>query len=199
MRQIYVESYFKGFKKLVNYSLLKDHPQKDVIERRLKIIDFFDAYGKEATKDAFQVSRSTVYLWKKKLKNSEGKVSSLAPKSKAPRRVRKRVTNPLIIQFVKDYRTKHPGVGKEAIKPELDEYLKEMGIPSISESTIGRIVKDLKKRNLIPDLASKLTFRAKEDKFYEKAYKRRRKKLRRRGYLPQKLRRPSSNGLHYPI
>jgi len=59
-------------------------------------------------------------------------VSSLAPKSKAPRRVRKRVTNPLIIQFVKDYRTKHPGVGKEAIKPELDEYLKEMGIPSIS-------------------------------------------------------------------
>ena len=102
MRQIYVESYFKGFKKLVNYSLLKDHPQRDVIEKRLKIIDFFDAYGKEATKDAFQVSRSTVYLWKKKLKNSEGKVSSLAPKSKAPRARRKRVTNPSIMQFIKD-------------------------------------------------------------------------------------------------
>jgi hypothetical protein len=56
-------------------------------------------------------------------------------------------------------------VGKETIKPELDSYYKRKRIASVSESTIGRIIKDLKERNLIPDLRSKLSFYGKSGKF----------------------------------
>lgn len=185
MKQIYIESYFKGFKKLSNYSLLANHPQKDIIEKRIRIIKFFDIYGKEATKEAFSVSRSTVFLWKKRLREAKGSLIALAPKSRAPKRKRNRQTHPAICEFIKDYRTIHPGVGKDVIKPELDEYCQRKGIASISESTVGRLIKELKEKNLIPNLSSKLSYNARQDKFILKTRKKR-KKLRRKGYHPQK-------------
>lgn len=185
MKQIYINGYFKGFNKLNTYSLLKDHPQAEVIEKRLKIMSFFDTYGSETTSDAFGVARSTVYLWKKKLKQEKGRLTALAPASKAPCNRRQRKVNPSIIKFIKDYRKKHPGVGKEAIKPALDKYLKEKEVTTISESTIGRIIKDLKQKGLITDFDSRLTFNAVTGRFYSKKYIRR-KKLRRGCYNPQK-------------
>lgn len=185
MKQIYVDRYFKGFKRLQDYSLLKGHPQEEIMLKRIKIIKFFDKYGAQATKEAFSCSRSTVYLWKKKLKDSGGKLIALAPLPKVPKTKRKRQTNPLIVKFIREYRTVHPGVGKEAVKPELDNYCKEKRLDSVSESTIGRIIGNLKEKNLIPCFSSKLSYNAKEDKFRLKV-KKKRKKLRRKGYAPQK-------------
>lgn len=128
MKQIYVESYFKGFRSLQGYSLLKGHPQREVIERRLKIISFYERHGGEATRDAFGVSRSTVFLWKKKLREADGRIISLAPVSTAPIGRRKRETHPLIVSFIKDYRLKHPGVSKETIQPQLDLYCQNKAI-----------------------------------------------------------------------
>ena len=185
MQQIYVNGYFKGFNKLNTYSLLKDHPQREVIKKRLKTINFYEKYGEKATREAFCVARSTVFLWKKKLKEEKGRLTALAPASKAPHRRRKRQINPTIIKFIKDYRKKHPGVGKEAIKSGLDQYLKEKSLGTISESTIGRLLKDLKEKGLILDNPNGLTFRADTSKFYKKKNKRRKKK-RRGSYRPQK-------------
>jgi putative transposase len=186
MRQIYINGYFKGFNKLNTYSLLKEHPQAEVIEKRLKIISFFDRFGYEATEEAFNVSRSTVYLWKKHLKEAKGRITALAPKSKAPHHKRQRKVSPSIINFIKDYRTLHPGVGKETIKPCLDLYCQSQGLATISESTIGRIINDLKKRCLIPDLSSRLNYYARSDRFHKRPFKPKRKKLRRKGYQPKK-------------
>jgi transposase-like protein len=94
MKQIYVNGFFKGFNKLNTYSLLKDHPKRQVIEKRLKIIAFFERFGSEATKEAFNVSRSTVYLWKRKLSVANGRLTALAPLSKAPINRRQRKINP---------------------------------------------------------------------------------------------------------
>ena len=46
---------------------------------------------------------------------------------------------------------------KEAIKPALDEYCKEKNIESVSESTIGRVIKDLKELGMLMDNKVKIT------------------------------------------
>jgi len=118
MQTIYPYGYFQGFRKTRDrLGGIIEHPKKEEIERRIKTIAFFDKYGATATKEAFEVSRSTVYCWKKKLKDGQGKILSLAPGSRAPKRKRKREIDLRIISFIKDYRTIHPGVGKETIKP----------------------------------------------------------------------------------
>ena len=48
---------------------------------RLKVIEFSNKYGVKEASDAFNVPRATIYRWKKLLKNSNGKLNSLIPKS----------------------------------------------------------------------------------------------------------------------
>ena len=161
-----------------------DHPQKDKIERRVKIIDFFDSYGALATKEAFGFSRSSIYLWKKKLRDSQGKLSSLAPGDKAPKKRRKRKVNPLIEEFILFYRHKYHGVGKEAIKPALDKYCLKKGVDIISESSIGRLIKYLKQSGRIDDRNIKLRIHGGSGKLMVRK-KKRVKKIRRKGYMPK--------------
>ena len=86
MKQIYVESYFRsGYSRFMQYiNNIGNHAKRECIEKRLDIIKFFDEFGSDATRKAFYKSRSTVYLWKRKLKLSEGKLSALAPGDTTP-------------------------------------------------------------------------------------------------------------------
>jgi len=187
MQQIYVSEYFKGYNLFMKFiNNIYSHPQKEIIEKRLKIIEFYDEYGRKATKDAFNVGRSTVFLWKKKLKENEGKLSVLASLSRAPKTPRKSKVPLSIRQFIQNYRTKHPRASKETIKPELDEYCRICGIKSISESTIGRIIKDLTQKNLIPRYQAKLSFQARTGRFIERKAIALYRKQRRKGYQPEK-------------
>jgi len=163
---------------------VENHPQREVIERRIKIINFFGKYGEQATREAFGKARSTVFLWKKRLKEGGGKLSSLAPLSRAPKRRRESKINPMIKEFIKQYRYLHPGVGKETVKPALDEYCKNSGFNSISESSIGRIIKELKEKGQIPLLKSNLSFYARTGKFVTRKPAKRAKKLRRGKFVP---------------
>jgi transposase len=45
-----------------------NHPKQKIIEERIKIIEFLDEYGEQAIRKAFGKGRSTIYLWKQKLK-----------------------------------------------------------------------------------------------------------------------------------
>jgi len=98
--------------------------------------------------------------WKKKLKDSGGKLSSLAPESKAPRTRSERKVSKEHKEFIEDYRHPHPGVSKETLYPELKDYCQENNLPIISESTIGRIIKGLKEQGQLPQHL-KLSFYAK--------------------------------------
>ena len=184
MQQIYIESYFRsGYTRFMNYiSNISTHPDKKIIEERLKILEFFDEFGTDATKKAFDKGRSTLFLWKKTLKEDGGRLSALAPKKTKPKHFRQSMISPEINHFIKDYRLIHPGVGKETIKAELDHYCKREELPLISESTIGRIIKKLKEHSLIPR-TNKLSYYAKSENFKERLVLKK-KKLRRKGYLP---------------
>lgn len=165
MRQIYLQSYFKkGYNRLMNYiSNIAHMPEKDraVILERLKIIEFFEEFGEVATKKAFNKSRSTIFLWKQNVKNCRGYLSGLKPASKAPKSHPKRKTSSEITNFILEYRQSHPGVDKLTIKPALDAFCLRLRIDSVSESTIGRIIEDLKERGQLPDYYIRTTINGK--------------------------------------
>ena len=185
MYLVFTKNFTSGYNRCMRY--LQDiigHPKELEIKKRVKIIDFFDKYGVDATKEAFRVSRSTIYLWKKRLKESEGKLSGLSPGDRAPKKRRKRKVNPLIEEFIINYRVKYHGVGKEAIKPALDKYCKENDIDTISESTIGRIIKDFKESGRLMDNNIKVTIHGGSGNLIVRK-KKRVKKLRRKCYKPK--------------
>jgi transposase InsO family protein len=115
-----------------------NHPE---VEDKIKILLFFDKYGLNPTKDAFLVSRSTIYLWRKKIKDGNGSLLGLINRSKRPYNTRRMLVDKDIFEFIKKFREDYPRLGKEKIKPLLDEYCRSNSKETISESKIGRIIK----------------------------------------------------------
>ena len=187
MKQIYVESYYRnGYSRFMQYfNDVFDHPRRESIEKRLEITEFFEKFGAEATRIAFHKSRSTIYLWKQKLKNSGGKLSALAPGDRTPIRKRKRIVHPIIIEFVLKYRADHPGADKTTITPALAAACQDAGIKPISESTVGRIIHDLKERGKLPK-STKITINGRTGQLLVREARQRKKKMRRKDFLPQK-------------
>lgn len=187
MQQIYIESCFRSeYTRFMNYiANISTHPKKKIIEERLKILEFFDEFGAVATKKAFGKSRSTIFLWKKNLKEEGGRLSALASGNTKPKRYRESSLNPKIKEFILKYRLAHPRVGKETIKPELDTFCLKNNLSFISESTIGRIAKELKEKGQIPK-TNKLSYYARTGKLKEKIQTKK-KKLRRKDYQPELL------------
>lgn len=112
----------------------------DIAKYRLKVVEFGIKYGWQAANDAFGVKRSTYFLWKKKV-NFQGKLTSLVPRSTRPKRVRQMQVDPRIVLFIKNVREQYGRIGKEKLKILLSEYCKEIGIPAIKATAIGKIIK----------------------------------------------------------
>ncbi len=152
MRQIYLaHCHRKDYSLFMAYVVdYLDHPRKAAIEHRLEILKFFDEFGAAATSRAFHKSRSTIFLWKKRLSDAGGRLSALAPGNRAPLRRRSRIVHPLIAQFIIDYRARHPRADKTTIAPALAAHCLKAGIRPVSESTVGRIIHDLKEKGRLP-------------------------------------------------
>lgn len=50
MQLIFVENFFKDFRKVLDYSLIDNHPQRDIILKRIEIIDFLRCTEKKQQK-----------------------------------------------------------------------------------------------------------------------------------------------------
>ncbi len=160
-----------------------DHPQKTGIEQRLEILKFFDEFGLEATRRAFKKSRSTIFLWKQRLVKAGGQLSALAPGNRSPIHRRKRIIDPSIAKFIIDYRTLHPRADKTTIAPALAAECQKAGIKPVSESTIGRIIHDLKERGNLPQ-NSRIRLNGMTGKLREIRSRQVMRKTRRKGFQP---------------
>lgn len=120
---------------------LRRFSESEIALQRMKIIKFYDQYGEKAVKEAFGADRKVISRWKQRLAKSKGKLSSLIPLSTKPHRVRVPQVDPQITAFIKDQREAHPRIGKEKLKPDLDICCHKLGIPTISTSTIGNVIK----------------------------------------------------------
>lgn len=156
----------------------------DKAKKKAEIVSFFEKFGLDATISAFKYSKSSIYSWRKTLRESGGNIESLNELSKAPHRPRKSKVDQRIKDFIKDYRWEHPRAGKEKIKPVLDTFCQREGIKSIHESPIGRIIKDLKEKNQIPK-KFKVSLIGKTGRVVIRDPKPKKKKLRRKGYQPE--------------
>lgn len=175
----------KGFINLYEYALRYSYMITDKAKDRAKILSFWAKHGLEATIDAFPVKRSTLFLWRKKLKDNQGKLEALNDKSKSPQRRRQRIIDKRIEQFVIIQRTEHPRIGKEKLKPLLNDYCLKENIVSISESTIGRLIANLKERRLIPSNA-KAYLSGRTGRIIVRNPAKKRQKIRRKNYQPAK-------------
>jgi transposase InsO family protein len=147
----------------------------DKAKRRIKILDFFEKYGLKATEEAFGLKKSSIYRWRKLLGDNGGRVEVLCDRSRAPRRSRKAEYDDRVVKFIREVREKYPRMGKTKIKVFLDEYSHRQGIKTVSESTIGRIIKSHR-------LFSHPKWVSHFGKIKTTRY---RKKLRAKGYKPK--------------
>ena len=143
------------------------------VERRVKILGFWKEHGTKATKDAFSTSRRTLFRWQAALKGRQGHLDALDPQKTTPKTLRKRNILPEVEAFIIEQRTAHPHLGKK----KLTVFLKEDGY-RVSESYTGRVISDLKKRNLLSQ-HKKMSFYARNGTHHERQQVPR-KKLRRK-------------------
>jgi len=137
--------YCLGFGKLYEYSYKHTHMITKEAIQRLKILLFWKKYGLQAVTDAYGAKRSTLYEWWKIYRESKQNIVSLNPKSQTPYTRRKRIIDYQIINEIRRLRLEVcPNMGKEKIKKDLDIFCKKNNFKSISESTIGRIIKQKK-------------------------------------------------------
>ena len=113
----------------------------DVAKERLRILEFYAEFGEKATKKAFKVDRKTIWVWKRRLRNERQHLFSLVPHSTRPKSVREMKTDHRVVAFIRTLRQDHPRLGKEKIKPLLDQYCRKEGLTSLKESTIGKVIK----------------------------------------------------------
>jgi len=118
---------------------------QEEVKRRATVLEFWKKYGLDATHEAFRVSKRTLFRWKSVLKEKQGKLESLNNQSRAPHRRRTRRIDSLLQQRIIDLRTTHPRIGKS----KLNVLLTKEGFV-VKETTVGRILGDLKAKDLLP-------------------------------------------------
>lgn len=140
----------RGFVRLNNDALKWIRMLTDKAKLKAKILVFWEKHGLEATLDAFPVKRSTLFLWKKQLKEGQGRLEALNEKSKTPKVKRKRLWPLEIQEEIKRLREEHPNLGKDKLHILLEPFCNQKGLKRPSVSTIGRLIKDLGGLRIFP-------------------------------------------------
>ena len=84
----------------------------ETAKERCRILAFWEKYGTVATKEAFKVSRPTLFRWQRDLRNGLGKLEFLNKKSTAPKNKRKRVIPDEVKNFILKEREFDPQLSK---------------------------------------------------------------------------------------
>lgn len=139
-------------------------------KERCRILAFWEKHGTPATTEAFKISKRTLFRWQNNLSTTVGQLEGLNPKSTAPHKRRKRNVESEVVDFIIKQRKEHYRIGKKKLMVLIKE---DLGI-SYSESKVGRILFDLKKRNLLPRYV-KISMHARTGHIHERIVKKRKK------------------------
>ena len=146
-------------------------------KQRCRILAFWERHGNTATKEAFKVSRATLFRWQKALRKGIGKLESLNAGSRCPRNKRRRIIPDNIKNFIINERKYDPKLSKD----KLAVLMKQDSLANLSASTVGRMLNDLKRRGELPSFA-KITLNGKTGRLMERKPRKIKKKLRSRGH-----------------
>ena len=133
----------KGFKKVYEDALRYRYMITEKALKKARILAFWEKHGLEATLEAFEVKRRTLFLWKQKLEKGNGKLESLNDEKKTPRIKRKRLWPDPVLREIQCLREAHPNLGKEKIYPLLKSFCDQQNLDCPTPSTIGRLIMDM--------------------------------------------------------
>lgn len=199
---IYLNGYFR------NWDYADKHTSrlrnKEVVAYRLQVLKFWNDFGLEAAmqyasdlNSRHGCSRATLYRWKKSLVDSgktdrmgRCRLSAIDPKSTRPKRCRLPRDYAELYGPIKQLLEEHGMLGKNKIHRMLLNMVKSgklilkriKQIPSVS--TIGRLVSSMRSLGRLPN-RQRLTLNGVTGKLHV-VRKKKRQKLRRDGYKPQK-------------
>ena len=98
---------------MYDYTYRHNHIITKEAKQRLKILRFWRQYGLDATKEAFEVKRSTLFGWWRIYKESGYGEESLSPKSQARKNVNKKEIHLLMLKEIRRLRLEEcPNMGK---------------------------------------------------------------------------------------
>ena len=167
----------KGFITMWEHVIRFRYMITEQAKERCRILAFWEKYGDQATKEAFKVSRPTLFRWQSAVRKEGGKLESLNKKSTAPKNRRKRVIPEVVKNFIVNERKFDAHLSKD----KLAKLMKDDKIINLSPSTVGRMLNDLKMRGVLPK-TNKLSYYAKSDTLREKTNIKR-KKLRSKEHI----------------
>ena len=144
----------KGFVKLYNDALRYQYMITKKALRKARVLAFWEKHGLQATLDAFQAKRRTLFNWKKTFEEGGKKIDALCEKKTIPKIKRKRIWPLEILAEIKRLRWKHPNLGKEKLYPELKEFCGNKDLKCPQPRTIGRLIKDLGGLRIYPQRIS---------------------------------------------
>ena len=176
MRIFNITKGVRGSLVMYNRSVRHKYMITEKAKEKVKIISFWKKYGPEATKEAYNVGESTLYLWQTKLKANQGQLESLNNESTKPKNFRVSKFKDTVREYIIQERNIHHNLNKDKLSVLI---LNDLKI-KISASTIGRIIKQLKEKGLIKRY-TKLSFHAKTGRLIEHNIIKR-KKLRLKNY-----------------
>ena len=115
-------------------------------EGALRLWREFQALGlrPQAAAEVIGIPRSTLYRWARRRR--EAGTPGLEPRSRAPHRRRTPQWDPQLVVAIEDLRRQPPWFGKDKLAP----LLRQRGW-MVSNSTIGRILADLKRRGILKE------------------------------------------------
>ena len=199
---IYLNGYFR------NWDYVDKHTSRlrnrDTVEYRIKVLEFWDKFGLDAAlsyaKDLnphHRCSRATLYRWRRALAESgkrdrmgRCRLSAIDPKSTRPYHCRLPRNYDELYEPIKQLLKNHDNLGKNKVHRMLANMIKrgKLVLKKIkqipSASTIGRIIKALRELGRLPN-KQKININGATGKLHV-VVKKRRKKLRREGYKPEK-------------
>lgn len=139
--------------KVSSYALRWAHMITTSAKKRARILAFWDKYGLQATMEAYNAKRSTLYDWRMKLEEANGSLEGLNVGSTRPVQVRSRHAE--WPQAVKDeirrIREAHANLGKDKVYKLMVQWCKQHKYRCPSVSTIGRLIADMGGLRVFPE------------------------------------------------
>jgi len=130
---------YTGWMKTLTSSAVYD--AHDPVAFRVQVIEHAHDFGWRSAVSAFGISKSILYVWKKRYDLSRHHIKSLIPISTRPQKLREMHTHPEIITFIKSVRTGDHPMNKYTIKPLLDAYCAHLSVASVGTTTIGKLIR----------------------------------------------------------
>lgn len=124
-----------------SWANLKGFEENDIAQFRFMVLKHLYDFGWKAAVSAFAVPKSTLFDWKQAYEVSGKRLNSLVPVSTRPKKTRRMVTDPRLVEFIRSIRQEYGRVSKYKLRIFLDAYARSLGVSGYGYEKIAKIIR----------------------------------------------------------